>query len=335
MKAAFKTGRERFEIRDIDPPQIGPNDCLIRVHYCATCVWCYKEWLRDGTDDIYGPGATGHEMSGVVERVGADVTKWRVGDEVLTYFSGHCEVCPECRAGRTTYCANPDRPRNVAGGYAQYVAAAEQCLLPSPKGIDLKHAALITDMVGTSMHAIRRAFSVNLSRDVVAVWGLGPVGLFTVQGLRCFEGVRCVIALDPIRSRREVAMRLGADIILDPLEKGTQERLRAQNDGRGANYAFNCALASAEMPYNTLGPDGYLMNITGGFTTQSQCEKRVDGSFYFFKKEFEENVCFVLGGRIRLEPVLTHEFPLSEINEAMELRAKHPAESLKVVIGCF
>ena len=58
MKAAFKAGKERFEVRQVDVPEMGADECLVRVHYCAICVWCYREWQRDGTNDIYGPGVT-------------------------------------------------------------------------------------------------------------------------------------------------------------------------------------------------------------------------------------------------------------------------------------
>ena len=334
MKAAFKAGRELFEIRDVPEPAIGPRDCLVRVDSCGICVWCYKEWLRDTAQDDFGFGVTGHEMAGTVEQVGAAVTQWRPGDKVLTYFWGHCGECAPCRAGKTTYCRAPGRPANVQHGYAEYIAAAEQCLLPAPEGIDLSLACLIGDMVGTPMHAIRRAFAVNLPRDVVTVWGLGPVGLFCVQGLRTFGGVGRVIAVDPVESRRNLALELGADEALDPLDDDTARRVTAANGGTGANYAFNCALAQPRMAYETLGLDGYLMNITGGLEPPKETEKRTDGSFYFFKHEYEENVRLVREGKIRLAPVVSHQFPLAEINEAMALRAKHPEKSLKVVIRC-
>ena len=113
-----------------------------------------------------------------------------------------------------------------------------------------------------------------------------------------------------------------------------KERLLAENDGRGVNYAFNCTLPSSEVAYETLKMDGYLMNITGGCKSQSQMEKRIDGSFYYNKEEHEENVQLVVDGKIKLEPVLSHEFPLDQINEAMELRSRHPEKSLKVTIKC-
>lgn len=333
MKAAIKSGMEKFEIREFPAPEINDDECLVRVKYCAICVWCYNEWLRDGTDDIYGPGLTGHEVSGIIEKAGPKVKGWKAGDEVLVYDALHCGVCPECASGRETYCRDV---RSLHKGYAQYLAAPAANLFAVPEGIKLAPASLITDMVGTSMHAIRRAFSVDLGRDTVTVWGLGPVGLFVVQGLRTFKGVKKIIGLDPVESRRKLALELGADEVVDTIGEGVEERLLSENGGAGVNYAFNCVTApkAIETAYKSLRLNGYLMNITGSIKTADMMEKRVDGSWYFFKKEYEENVRLVLEGKIRLDPVISHIYPLSGINDAMEMRSKHPDKSLKVLINC-
>jgi L-iditol 2-dehydrogenase len=335
MKAAMKVGKEKFQIIDVPTPEITPEDCLVRIKYCAVCAWCYEEWLRDGENDLYGPGITGHEMTGVVEQVGSAVKSIRKGDRVSIYFSSHCGSCPECLDGKETQCMNPPG-KNYINGYAEYIAVRENCLLPIPDSIDLKHAGLIGDMIGTTMHAIRRAFAVNINRKVVAVWGLGPVGLFAVQGLKTFQGVEKVIAIDPVRFRRDLALELGADEALDPKATDIAERLKKENEGRGVHYAFNCAIRNPDIikvVFDTIKHDGYLMNITGAAQSGFQTEKRIDGSFYFYKKEYEENVRLVTEGRIRLEPVMTHEFSLDDINEAMELRAKHPEKAIKVTIS--
>lgn len=334
MRAAIKGGRERFDIVEVDTPTPGPDECLVRTHYCAICVWCYEEWLRDGTDQLYPPGLTGHEMSGVVEVVGDNVTTWKPGDRVLNYAGPHCGECSECRAGRSSYCLQPEKGGKALNGYADCFIAHANCLFPAPDDINLKEASLITDMVGTPMHAIRRAFRLNLPREVVAVWGLGPVGLFTIQGLRTYADVEAVIALDPLAYRRALALNLGADEGLDPLADDCLNNIRACSRRQGADYAFNCALKEPRDAYDTLRKGGMLMNITGGVTTRSQTEKTVDGSWYFDYAEYPANVELVKAGRFDLAGAITHEFPLAEINRAFEVRSKHLEESLKVVVRC-
>ncbi len=331
MRAAVKVGKERFELQEFPIPEIDPGECLIRVHACGICAWCYNLWLEDASSSNLPPGLSGHEVSGVVEQVGSAVTGWKSGDRVVIHVQTACGECAYCREGKEMYCR---KGRCTFRGYVDYLAIDAQCLLPAPEGMDLALASLLTDMVGTPLHAIRRAFAVPIPRTVSVVWGLGPIGMFTVQGLRTFEGVEKIIAIDPHPMHRDLALQLGADVALDPKAVDTEERLMAENEGRGANYAFNCVLSTPEaidVAFRTLMLDGYLMNLHGKAQSGKLTEKRVDASLYFFRSEYPENVRLVQEGKIKLQPVLTHVVPAERINEAMELRAKRRGESLKVV----
>jgi threonine dehydrogenase-like Zn-dependent dehydrogenase len=334
MKAAVKVGKERFDVVEVDTPAVRDGEVLVRVHYCLICAWCFGEWLRDGTDNRLGPGTTGHEVSGVVEETGPGATAFRAGDRVLVYDTAHCGECEECRAGRETFCKSA---ASLHQGFAEYVKVPERNLFPAPAGMDLKSAAMVTDMVGTSMRAIRRAFEVPLARRVCTVWGLGPVGLVALQCLKATDGVEKVIGLDPLANRREMALRLGADQALDPTSEESLNAVRAENGDRGCDYAFNCGIRdedALQQVLTTVRRDGYLMNVTGRARSWGQCEKRIDGTFYFWRNEFQENAGLVTSGRVRVAPVISHEFPLAEINEAMALRAKRPGECLKVAVRC-
>ncbi|MHB1485413.1 MAG: zinc-dependent alcohol dehydrogenase [Saccharofermentanales bacterium] len=334
MKAAIKTGKERFEIIDVPMPEIGRKDVLVRIRYCSICAWCYEEWGRDACESYLGPGLTGHEMAGIVEEAGSEVTDWKPGDKVLVYIAKGCGKCAMCRKGEEIHCK--DRT-NITGGFAEYIAVPENYLLKAPPGIDLKYSVLITDMVGTAMHGIRRAFaSSSKAKSVITVWGAGPVGLFVVQGLRCYDDVGKIIVLDPVGSRREMALRLGADEALDPLDDMSIKKLMAENEGYGADFAFCCLNVqnAVDMAYKTLSPDGVMMNINGSIKVDPYEEKLVNTSFYFLRNEYEENVKMVLDGKIVLEPLLSHTYDLGDINAAMEMRSKHPEKSFKINIEC-
>ena len=334
MRAAIKSGKERFDIIEVDRPSAGANEVLVDIHYCLICAWCYEEWLKDSTENPLGPGVSGHEVSGVVQEVGNEVTNYQVGDRVLVYDLLHCGECEACLAGRETFC---NQVGSLHQGYAEYLSVPKRNLLPVPDSLHLKSAGMVGDMVGTSMRAIRRAFEVDLPRKVCAVWGLGPVGLVAIQGLRTLAGVEKVIALDPLANRRQMALDLGADRVLDPTNDRTTDELKTENGNRGCDYAFNCAIRSEEVlntVMSTVRRDGYLMNLTGAAKSWPQYELRVDGSFYFWKKEYEENAKLVTSGKIQVTPIVSHEFPLAEINAAMDMRANHPGVSLKVAVRC-
>ena len=334
MRAAIKTGKEKFDIVEVDRPSVGANDVLVEIHYCLICAWCYEEWLKDSTENPLGVGISGHEVSGIVRELGSEVTGYKVGDRVLVYDALHCGECEACRAGRETFC---DQISSLHQGYAEYLAVPQGNLLPIPDSLDLRSAGMVGDMVGTSMRAIRRAFEVELPRKVCAVWGLGPVGLVVMQGLKTMAGVERVIVLDPMANRRQMALQLGADLALDPVVDQATEELKRENGGHGCDYAFNCAIRNEEVlntVISTVRRDGYLMNLTGAASSWPQYEMRVDGSFYFWKQEYEENACLVTSGKIQVAPIISHEFPLAEINAAMDMRANRPGESIKVAVRC-
>ena len=332
MKAAIKKGPKKYEIVNIQTPVPESEEVLVRVAYCAICAWCFEEWEADASDSIHGPGVTGHEVSGVVQACGARASRFRPGDRVMVYNQWTCGGCPECIAGLDTYC---QYGHSLHHGFAEYVCVPERNLFSVPDDIPLKYACMITDMVGTTLHAIKRAFSVPLSRDIITVWGLGPVGLFTIQCLRAQPGVGRIIALDPLPFRRDTALSLGADAALNPLTPGFEKELVSLYDA-SANYAFNCAIrdpAVIEAALRTLGFNGYLMNITGTAMSGFQTEKRVDGTFYYNRNEHAECMELVTSGNVKLAPVLTDIYPLADINAAMDKRL-HKESSLKVAIRC-
>lgn len=332
MKAAVKTGRERFDITEVPTPVPESEEVLVRVAYCAICAWCYEVWEADAPNSPHGPGVTGHEVSGVVESCGKRAGRFKKGDRVIVYNQWTCGGCPDCVAGLDTYCS---AGHSLHHGYAQFVCVPERNLFPLPDGIPLKYACMITDMIGTPLHAIKRAFRAGLARDVITVWGLGPVGLFTVQCLRA-QGSRFIAAVDPLAKRREAALGLGADAAFDPGEPDFEDTLVTACGAR-ANYAFNCAVRDPEVisaAIRTLGNDGYLMNITGTAVSGFQTEKIIDGTFYYNRNEHAECMELVTSGKVKLEPVLTDVFPLERINEAMAARLHNKENCLKVAVRC-
>ena len=333
MKAAVKKGRENYQI--IEVPDLVPEkeEVLVKVAYCGICTWCYEVWESDAMERSLGPGETGHEVSGIVEKCGTKAKRYKPGDRVIIYDMRSCSGCPECLAGKDMYCKYAE---SLDHGYAEYVCVPERNVFPVPDNIPLKYAYMITDMIGTSLHAIKRAFSVPVPRDIITVWGLGPVGLFTVQCLRAMPDVKRIIALDPLEYRQKIALELGADAALSPAVPGFEDELISLY-GATANYAFNCAIRDPDLiapAFNTLGKNGYLMNITGVALSGSQLEKIVDGTNYYNRSEHAECLDLVTSGKVKLEPVLTDVYPLNDINDAMYKRLYHKNECLKIAIHC-
>ena len=198
MKALQLVAPGRAEIVDVAVPTIGDDEVLVEVKTCCTCTqWDITTWRgvdifeREG-HPIYplAPGATGHELAGVVAQTGKSVTRLKVGDHVA-------------------YWGNPPGipSRHEGGGYAELYAGHERSFVPYPRDFPLEQATL-TEIFTCLTGAIFKAGEVVGKR--VGVSGMGPAGLLAVQTLKA-RGAEQVVAFDIEPSRLEHARKLGAD----------------------------------------------------------------------------------------------------------------------------
>ena len=323
--ARFKTPFE-VDIEEVPKPKPGPNEVLIRVMACAICA-SDAEIIRGGNPN------PGHEIAGVVEEVGEGVKRVKAGDRVTIYWKLGCGECPYCRAGFDVHC---ERPRYLAwNGYGEYVVAHEEACLPLPEGVDFIEGSLLTDTLGTPYAAV---MSARVSGERVAVWGCGPLGLMCVQ--LCLElGARDVIAVDPISSRREMALKLGASLAVDPTAENPVEALRKFAPPLGPRVAI-CATRSDDAgraAMNGVPPEGRVVYIAGqpGELDRHRWAYRI----HYFKRTDYESVAELASRRgVRLKELVSHTYPLERVREAFEMRFRNPHKSLKVVVlpheGC-
>ncbi|NOZ20738.1 MAG: alcohol dehydrogenase catalytic domain-containing protein [Planctomycetes bacterium] len=327
MKALKKTGPCKGEIVDIDAPPIADDECLVRIKACGICAWDANTWKAEGPDP-FGPGITGHEMAGVVAEVGRKSKKWKPGDKVVIYGVRSCGACPHCRRRNYRYCMKKSA---IVNGFAEYVAAPWNRLLPMPRGVRFAEASLLIDIVGTPIHGLRRG---GVGRKTtVAVWGLGPVGLGGVQGAKAL-GAPFVIGVDILANRRRAAERLGADVTLDPRQTPPVERMKELTEGEGMHVCLNAVAVDsvAQAAYDSLRLDGTLVLLAGQPQAKGQLEKNIRGSWYFHIDEYAKNLRLLRQRKLKLRPIISHRFPLSRAPEAFDLRVNHPDETLKVVI---
>lgn len=235
MRAAVYKGRRRLQVEEIPTPEPGPGQVLVRVKYCAIC----------GTDvhgvmyDAVPPGTVmGHEYCGVVEGVGPDVERWKPGDRVV---GGGGEPPP---GKGPPFALDPRynyRTQGFAGrplrAYAEYVLMEEWEPIPIPEGVS-DEAAALTEPCSVTVHAVRRS-RLRLG-DTVAVLGAGPIGLLCLQTARAAGAGRVLVA-EPAAVRRETALKLGADAVVDPTREDTVARLVELSDGLGPDVVFECA----------------------------------------------------------------------------------------------
>jgi threonine 3-dehydrogenase len=210
-----------LDLAEIPEPAIGINDVLIRVHKTGICgtdlhIESWDPWAQKA---IHPPLVVGHEFVGEIVEVGANVVDFHPGD--LVSGEGHvvCGRCRHCLAGRRHLCANSiGLGVGRDGAFAQYVALPMTNIWHHGPGVDPEIAAIF-DPFGNAVHTAL-AFPV-LGEDVL-VSGAGPIGLMATAVVR-HAGARHVVVSEPNAYRRELAVRMGATIAVDPRERDLRE----------------------------------------------------------------------------------------------------------------
>ncbi|HEY8216825.1 MAG TPA: alcohol dehydrogenase catalytic domain-containing protein [Acidimicrobiia bacterium] len=282
MRAAVYHGQHDIAIEDVPVPDLGPREVLLSVSHCGICGsdlhFVLEGWGRPGSIE-------GHEWSGRVVAVGADVSKWSIGDEVVGGPSPRCGECEYCRAGRPALCTARNAPGvsvHRDGAFAEFVRAHEDGLLRIPDAVPIREAAL-AEPLAVALHGLTRG-GVRAGQRVL-VTGAGPIGALSIAAARA-RGVDDIVASEPHPRRRALAEQLGArpvlpdtlvspafpgDIVDEPFDvalecSGTRAAMEA---GLGQlKRGGTLVLVGAGMQAPRFDPNRILLNelvITGSF----------------------------------------------------------------------
>lgn len=230
MKALVFEAPKRAVVAELERPQIGPDEVLVRSHAVGICHSDFE--LLDGRYiiPVSYPVVPGHEWSGEVAEVGADVDGLRPGDRVV----GECVVGP---GGRDHF------GFSIGGASAEYFKARADWLHKLPEELSYTTGALV-EPFSVAYNATLAAGRVDPS-DAVAVIGGGPIGLLCVMAAAASNAA--VTLVEPRESRREMALRLGAKLALDPTAHDFEEATAEATGGRGFDVVVEAAGAPAAM----------------------------------------------------------------------------------------
>ena len=236
MKAAVVTEFGRYpEIQEMDVPAIGPNDVLVRSRACGICGSDIK-LMQGRRPGISVPLVMGHEFAGEVAEVGAGVKAVKPGDRAVIHIYIACGSCKNCRLGYQNRCEDlrGQIGYTLPGGFAQYVRVPAGNLVRLPENVTFPEGALLSGAMASPLHSIRRAEVT--SADTVVVFGVGGMGMHTVQILRAM-GAR-IITADIDQERLEFSKTLGANDIINMAKEDAVEVVRKLTGGRGADVAI-------------------------------------------------------------------------------------------------
>ena len=218
MKGIVFLGNRQCEVREFPIPEPGDSEVLIRIQatgICGSDLHLYR--ANTGSDQIRG-----HEVSGVVEQVGANVTRLKPGDRVSVHHHMGCGKCAFCARGEVVACPN-DRVvgGNVSGSFSEFVVAIERACIPLPDSVSFIDGVFMACVGCTAFGALRRLNAG--AHDSLAVFGLGPVGLSCVLVAKAM-GVR-VVGVDIIPERVALAQKCGADQVITASKRSSKSEL--------------------------------------------------------------------------------------------------------------
>ncbi|MEU1144144.1 Zn-dependent alcohol dehydrogenase [Streptomyces sp. NPDC005863] len=346
MRAAVlhETGQDKLEVLDdIETVGFGPGKVKIRVRATGLCHSDLS--AMNGVLPQPAPFIPGHEGAGEIVDVGDGVTGLAQGDRVLLCWLPACGACPACKRGQTQLClagfmnaGTPNFKRSGdssdvfgfagTGTFAEEVVVDAGCAVPIPDDVPFDIAALIGCGVTTGLGAAINTADVAAGSSV-AVVGCGGVGISAIQGAR-LKGAAQIVAVDPVASRREAALRFGATEAVAPDELAdAKQRITA---GEGFDYVFEVVgkSATARTAYETTRRGGTLCVVgAGAMDDHLQLnmfelffdEKRILPSMYGggdVLTSYERAIALWRAGRIDLAGLITHRVQLVEINEALD-----------------
>jgi len=230
-----ETTRGVIGLVDMPQPDLGPEDVRIRVAFSAICG--SDPHLAEGYFGTDVPIGLGHELSGIVEALGeaAHRNGLEIGDRVAGNFLRFCGTCTPCRAGRQQFCEHIqdyNRP-----GMAETVTWHESQVYKLPDSVSLLKGCLLEP---TSV-AVRIADKTHIRvGDRVAICGGGPIGQLALQVMR-MNGATSLTLIEPIAERREMALRHGADAVIDPVGEDQYARADEITDGRGFDVVIDAS----------------------------------------------------------------------------------------------
>jgi L-iditol 2-dehydrogenase len=225
MKVATWRGENRFTIDEMPEPVADPGQVVVSVHAAGICGTDVH--ATQGLFPWQPPLVLGHEYTGVVREVGRGVSRTLVGRVVGCEPSYGCGECAECAAGRVSQCPKCVR----VGGFAERVALPARAVHALPRGLDPVTAAM-TEPTACCLAGLE-TFKMPRGATVLVIGG-GIMGLVTMV-LAGRRGAKRLILSDPIEERRQMARRLGAKVVVDPLRESLKDRVMELTHGRGAD----------------------------------------------------------------------------------------------------
>ena len=305
-----------LELHDVPIPVPGPDEVLVRIHAAGICH--SDVHYRAGVSSAGPlPLTLGHEVAGVIERVGEKVRPLRPGDRVCAHYLATCGTCAWCAGGHEQFCADGQMlGKHRPGGFAEYTVMPARSLFVLPPEISYAHGAVLMCSSATALHALRKA---RLQPgETVAVFGLGGLGASAVQLAKAL-GAATVYAVDLNAEKLALAEKFGGVPVNARATDPVVEILRLTG-GRGVNVALELIglPLTMQQAVRVLGKHGRA--ALAGLTQQPfsvnpyleliNQEAEIIGVSDHLAREIPELLRLTTEGRLDLGPIVSRVVPL-------------------------
>ncbi len=339
MKAAVLHAIGDLRYEDVPSPDISQGEVLVKVRASGVCGSDVPRVMTKGAYSF--PLIPGHEFAGEVAQISDDTQACgsklphsilKQGDRVAVFPLIPCRRCAYCQIGEYAQCDDYDYLGSRRdGGFAEYVAAPADNLIPIPDNVDFDCAAM-TEPASVALHALRRT-GVDAG-DSVAILGAGPIGIILAQWATICGAGRVFIA-DIVDEKLNVAREYGFSCI-NAAQEDTVQRIVAETEGRGADICVEAAGTGVTFEQSLravrkLGKVILMGNVSGDVVIPERTASAIlRGQLTIYgtwnssftpvpKNEWHAVLQFMNSGKLNLKPLITHRFALEQAREAFDM----------------
>jgi L-iditol 2-dehydrogenase len=337
MLVAVYHNNSDVRIEDVPKPEIGADEILLKVMASGICGTDVVEWYRLPK----APRVLGHEATGIIDEVGENVTKYKVGDRVFVSHHVPCNKCHYCRKDAHTACETLHTTNYIPGGFSQYIRVpkinVKTGIYKLPTNMSYEEGTFIEPLAC----AIRGQRLAGINKDdTVLIIGSGMAGILHIQ-LAKLKGAQKIFATDINPDRLKLAEKFGADHVIDA-RGDLPQQLKALNDGVAADKVIVCtgATQAALTALDCVDRGGTILyfavpdptvKIPIPITEFWRNETTIRTSYGAAPRDLEEALQILAQKQVNVEEMITHRLDIREIAEGFRLVAE-AEKSLKVII---
>jgi 2-desacetyl-2-hydroxyethyl bacteriochlorophyllide A dehydrogenase len=335
MKAVVFPKIKKFEIKDIEIPEINDKEVLIKNSFAGFCGTDLK--IFNGDYVAKYPLIPGHEFSGIVEKVGKNVKGIKKGQRVAIEHTITCGSCYYCKRNEQNLCINRGSYGTTAnGGFAEYSKVTENCIHILSDSISLREAAL-QEPLGCGILGLEK-IDIKYG-DKALVFGIGPIGLILLQLLN-IRGVSMITMVDVHKDKIETGKKFGASNVLMN-DKDLDKNLKSVSE-----YGFDIVIDATgiskvcEQLFRYVNKNGRILffghcehdeTISISPYQVHKNDLSIYGSFSL-KRNTAQALELLASKKINLDGIISHEFKLTDFAEAFELAKT--GKFTKIMFNC-